>query len=167
MENTIQQKATDVQLLRKMIQDVNICMFTTTDNRGRIISRPMGTVHIDDEGNIWFFTNEYSEKIHELSKDNSVNLIYAHPGKNVYVNIKGSSKIIIDKNKMKEFWNPLLKAWFPDGLEDPKLCLLKVVTEEAYYWNSSSNKMLVFANMLKAIAKGEKYAEGVTGKLKL
>ncbi|ULQ51880.1 pyridoxamine 5'-phosphate oxidase family protein [Flavihumibacter fluvii] len=167
MEKTNNQTAANIQALSKMIHEVDICMFTTTDDKGSIASRPMGTVHIDDEANIWFFTNEYSEKIQEVSKDNSVNLIYAHPGKNIYLNIKGSCKIIIDKSKMKEFWNPLMKAWFPGGLDDPKLCLLKVMTEEAYYWNSSSNKMIVFANMLKAIAKGEKYEDGVMGKMKL
>jgi general stress protein 26 len=167
MEKTLQEKTTDTQNLTKMINEVNVCMFTTTDEKGMISSRPMGTVHIDDASNIWFFTNEYSEKIQEVSRDNSVNLIYSHPGKNIYINIKGSCKIIIDKAKMKEFWNPLLKAWFPGGLDDPKLCLLKVVTEEAYYWNSSSSKMFVFANMLKAIVKGEKYDEGEMGKIKL
>jgi general stress protein 26 len=167
MENTKQEVLQNVQHLARMINEVNVCMFTTTDDKGRISSRPMGTVHIDDENNIFFFTNEYSEKIQEVSKDNAVNLIYAHPGKNIYINISGTCKIIIDKAKMKEFWNPLLKAWFPGGLDDPKLCLLKVVTEDAFYWNSSSNKMIVFANMLKAIVKGEKYEEGEMGKIKL
>lgn len=167
MEVVKSEDVTNVQNLAKMINEVNVCMFTTTDDTGRISSRPMGTVQIDDDNNIWFFTNEYSEKIQEVSKDNSVNLIYAHPGKNIYINISGTCKIIIDKSKMTEFWNPLLKAWFPGGLDDPKLCLLKVVTEDAFYWNSSSNKMIVFANMLKAIVKGEKYAEGEMGKIKL
>jgi general stress protein 26 len=167
MEKTTNSTATNIQLLNKMINEVNVCMFTTSDDHGKISSRPMGTVHVDDDANIWFFTNEFSEKIQEVSKDNSVHLIYAHPGKNIYVNIKGSCNIIIDKSKMKDLWNPLMKAWFPAGLDDPKLCLLKVVSEEAFYWNSSANKMIVFANMLKAIAKGEKYADGEMGKIKL
>ncbi len=153
--------------IQSMINDVQVCMFTTVDERGKVSSRPMATVHVDEENNIWFFTNEFSEKIQEVSKDNQVNLIYAHPGKNTYLNISGICRIVIDKRTMKAHWNPLMKAWFPGGLDDPKLCMLKVLTEEASYWNNSSSKMVVFAGMFKAIVKGEQYKEGETGTLKL
>jgi general stress protein 26 len=127
----------------------------------------MSTVKIDDEGNAWFFTNEYSEKIQEVSGDNSVTLIYAHPGKNVYVSVRGSCTIIVNRKQIQELWNPLLKAWFPLGVDDPKLCLIKVTTEDAYFWNSHSSKMVVYFKMLKAIANKERYEEQDSGKLKL
>ena len=156
-----------VKKFRELVEDVNICMFTTLDDENNIFSRPMSTVKIDDDGNAWFFTNEYSEKIQEVSRDNTVNLIYAHPGKNVYVSVKGSCTIVLNKKQIQELWNPLLKAWFPLGIDDPKLCLIKVTTEDAHYWNSHSSKMVVYFKMLKAIANKEKYQEKDAGKLKL
>jgi len=156
-----------VKKFKELVDSVNICMFTTLDDANDIFSRPMSTVKIDDEGNAWFFTNEFSEKIQEVSRDNSVTLIYAHPGKNVYVSVKGSCTIILNKKQIEEFWNPLLKAWFPLGIDDPKLCLVKVTTEDAHYWNSHSSKMVVYFKMLKAIANKEKYEEKDAGKLKL
>lgn len=156
-----------VKKFKDLVESVNICMFTTIDDSNNIFSRPMSTVKIDDEGNAWFFTNEYSEKIQEVSRDNSVTLIYAHPGKNVYVSVRGSSTIILNKKQIQELWNPLLKAWFPLGMDDPKLCLVKVTTEDAHYWNSHSSKMVVYFKMLKAIANREKYEEQDAGKLKL
>jgi general stress protein 26 len=167
MEKITRQSDSKQADLIAMIRDVNVCMFTTSDDRGKLSSRPMSTAHIDEESNIWFFTNEYAEKVQDVSKDNSVNLIYAHPGKNTYINIKGYCKVLIDKDSMKALWNPLMKAWFPRGLDDPKLCLLKVVTEEASYWNNSAYKMQVLAGMLKAIVKGEKYEEDNMEKIKL
>ena len=68
---------------------------------------------------------------------------------------------------MEELWTPVLKAWFPDGIDDPKLCLVKVITEDAYYWNNNASKMASFFNMLTAIEKGEKYEEGESGRLQL
>lgn len=156
-----------IEKFKKLVSEVNICMFTTLDNDLKISSRPMSTVDVDAEGNAWFFTNEFSEKIQEVSKDNSVNLIYAHPGKNIYVNVKGSCAVIIDRKKMEELWQPSMKSWLPEGLDDPKICLVKVKTEEAFYWNTNSSKMGVFFQMLKAIAKGDSYKEGETGKLNL
>jgi general stress protein 26 len=156
-----------IQKFRDLAEVVNICMFTTIDNELNIMSRPMWTAEIDDEGNVWFFTNEFSEKIQEVSKDNLVNLIYSHPGKNIYLNAKGTCSVIIDRKKMEELWKPSMKTWFPNGLEDSKICLVKVVTENAYYWNTSSSKMSLFFQTIKALAKGEKYKEEETGKLNL
>lgn len=166
MKETLQ-SAEAIQKFKKLVEDVNVCMFTTQDDEARLFSRPMTTVQVDDEGNAWFFTNEYSEKINEVSKDNCVYLIYSHPGKNVFVTVRGTCSIILDKNKINELWNPLLKAWYPGGVDDPKLCLIKVETDEAYYWNSSSSKMLVYFKMLKAIANREQYKQAETGKLSL
>ncbi len=166
MESTsIKEEA--IRKFKQLIKDVSVCMFTTIDDQCNLFSRPMSTACVDDEGNAWFFTNEFSEKIQEVSKDNNVHLIYSHPGKNVYVSVKGSCTVILDKKKINELWNPLLKAWFPGGKDDPKLCLVKVITEEANYWNNNSGSMGVYFKMLKAIANREKYKEQDMGKLKL
>lgn len=57
-----------------------------------------------------------------------------------------------------------MKAWMPEGLDDPRLCLLKVITEDAHYWNSTSGKMNVFFNRLKG---REKLSGTTEGQLKL
>jgi len=156
-----------LEKLKELVKRGDICMFTTVDKESKINSRPLSTADVDDQGNIWFFTNEFSEKIHDLSNDNAVNLIYANPDRSTYLNIRGSCVVVLNREKNAELWNSVLKAWFPNGLDDPKLCLLKVMTEEAYYWNNSSSKMVVAFNILKAIVKKEKYDEGEEGKLSL
>jgi general stress protein 26 len=35
-----------------------------------------------------------------------------------------------------------MKAWFPDGLDDPDLALLRVHVEAAEYWDSPSSTMV-------------------------
>ena len=37
---------------------------------------------------------------------------------------------------MKELWSPVYKAYFPEGLDDPALRLLKVNVHKAEYWES-------------------------------
>jgi general stress protein 26 len=127
----------------------------------------MFTSSIDDEGNIWFFTNEFSEKINEVSKDNIVHLIYSHPVKNIYINVKGSCSLVIDRRKMEELWDSKIESWFPEGLEDPRICLIKVSTETAHFWNHSSSKMGLIFQMIRSIAKGDNYKETEKGKLDL
>jgi general stress protein 26 len=156
-----------IQKFKTLVEDVNICMFTTIDEGHNISSRPMFTTSIDEEGNVWFFTNEFSEKINEVSKDNLVHLIYSHPAKNIYVDVKGTCTLVIDHKKMEELWEPALKNWFPEGLQDPKICLVKVSTEQAHFWNHASSKMGLLFHMIKSITKGDEYKETEKGKLDL
>ena len=156
-----------IKKLKELVDEVSICMFTTLDDENNLSSRPMYTSSVDEDGNIWFFTNEFSEKISELSKDNLVHLIYSHPVKNVYVDVKGTCSVIIDKTKMEELWDSKLQSWFPEGLDDARLCLVKVTTETAYFWNHSSSKMGMLFHMIRSITKGDKYKESERGKLDL
>ncbi len=154
-----------VNKLKELVKDVKVCMFATINPDHTLFSRPMHTIEIDNEGNIWFFTNDQSAKVDDVSKENTVYLMYSHPGHNNYVHVKGNALVVDDQQKIKELWSPAVKAWFPGGENDPALCLLKVETQEASYWDGASNKFVVFYNMLKAIAKGEKADNGQFGEL--
>lgn len=167
IEETKLQDREAIEKFRDLVKDVTICMFTTMDENNDLTSRPMFTSDVDDEGNVWFFTNEFSEKINEVSKDNLVHLIYSHPVKNIYVDVKGTCSLIIDRKKMEELWDPALKNWFPQELEDSKICLIKVATETAHFWNHSSSKMGLLFGMIRSITKGDKYKETEKGKLDL
>jgi general stress protein 26 len=153
-----------VTKFKELVNSVHTCMFTTIDDNVQLFSRPMATVHVDDEGNAWFFTNEFSEKVHEISKDNTVYLIYSHPKHNTYVTVKGTCTVVLDRAKMRELWKPSMKSWLPLGIDDPKVCLLKVNTEDAHYWNSTTGKMALFFNRLKG---REKLGGTKEGQLKL
>jgi general stress protein 26 len=156
-----------IEKFRDLANAVNICMFTTIDNDHRVTSRPMFTSSVDEEGNVWFFTDEFSEKINEVSKDNIVHLIYAHPAKNIYLDVEGTCTLVIDRHKMEELWDPELKTWFPGGPEDPKVCLIKVSTETAYFWNHDSSKMGLLFQFFRSLSKGDQYRETEKGKLTL
>lgn len=150
---------------KQLVKDVNVCMFTTIDEQQQLSSRPMFTSQVDNDGDVWFFTNEFSEKVGAVSRDNLVHLIYAHPVKNIYIDGKGTCSLVIDRKKMEALWDESLKQWFPQGPEDPKLCLIKVTLQSAHFWNQSTSKMGLMFQMIRSIAKGDKYQETEKGKL--
>jgi general stress protein 26 len=164
MENNDQSEE-QLQKLREKIESIQTGMLTTIDLHGRLRSRPMASVRMDELGSLWFFTNEFSGKVHEIIQNNHVNVAYANPGKSNYVSVTGEAEVITDKEKMKELWNPVMKAWFPGGLDDEKLSLLKVNITMAEYWDSSASGMVKLYHIAKAILKGEMYDEGKHGKL--
>ncbi len=145
----------NIAILQEMAEKVRICMFNTIDADGNFSSRPMGTAKIEDDGSIWFFTNEYSLKTKEISKDNEVNLGYSDPANNTYIYVNGKAELVDDQARKEAYFSPAIKAWFPEGADDPNLILIKVEPSAAEYWDASASKMVVAFKMIKAIVTGD------------
>lgn len=145
-----------VEKLRELVKSINICLFCTqlkTDDGSTCV--PMSAQEVDDQGNIWFFSPINSDKNKDIEKDKQVQLFFSHPEKSSYLVVNGEAEIIIDRNKIEELWNPLVKTWFKEGKDDPNLSLIKVKTSNAYYWDTNGNKMLNFFKMIVSVATGK------------
>lgn len=156
-----------LEKVKDLIEDIDINFFTTKEANGKLRGRPMSTAKVEEDGSLWFFTNEYSGKVAEISHNNEVYLTYASQGSSKYLVVHGNAELSDDKAKMEELWTPTMKVWFPDGLEDPKILLIKVTPTEAEYWESASNKIMMVYGMAKALLTGEKYEEGKHGKVSM
>lgn len=158
----------NVKKLIEMVKGARICMLLTNEQNAENLSgRPMGINKIDDDGTMWFFTKASSEKVYEIQKSKNVSIAITNESSNNYLMIHGTATLVSDKSKMKELWGSIMKAWFPLGLDDPDMTLIKVIPSEVNYWDSSSSKMVVLFNMLKAIVTGKEYAEGEHGIINL
>ncbi|HEY0898362.1 MAG TPA: pyridoxamine 5'-phosphate oxidase family protein [Sphingobacteriaceae bacterium] len=155
-----------LEKLKELAENVKVCMLCTK-HRDHLDSKPMSTISVDEAGDIWFFTEEFTEKVEQVEKDPQVCLAYSDPSKNSYLSVTGTASVINDKSKMEQLWNPILKAWFPQGLETPGIALLKVTPAHAEYWDSSSNKMVNFYKIIKAAVGGDKFDGGEHGKITL
>jgi len=155
-----------IEKLKSLTEGIDFCMLTTI-NGGQLRSRPMSTQEFGEGGELWFFTSDDTHKVDEIEADNRVNAAYSKPDDNVYVSVSGRASIVKDREKMEELWNPILKAWFPDGLEDPTLCLLKVSVEEAEYWDSPNSTIVQLVGFVKALVTGQQADGGDHGKVNL
>jgi len=157
-----------VEKLVELVKDVKIAMLITNAKAaGNLSGRPMGVNKIDDDGTMWFFTKASSHKVDELAENNQVSVAIQDQDKGVYLMINGSAELSFDKTKMEKLWNPIMKVWFADGLEDPDMALIKVTPTEANYWDSSANAVVVVFNMLKAVVTGKAYSAGEHGSISL
>lgn len=141
--------------LKDLIDDIKIASLVTMEPDGTLRGRPMATQEMDKEAELWFFTNDYSALADSVLLQPQVCLSYAAPDKNRYVSVSGSAELVCDPDKIKELWKPIFKAWFPQGIDDPDLALLRVDVVSAQYWDGTSNKLIQLFGMLKAIATGE------------
>ena len=150
----------DLEKLAVMIKDIKFTMLSTVTTDGSIHSRPMATQNIDVksfDGTLWFFSKKNSFKNSDIQSEQHVNLAYANPDKQQYVSVSGRARVSTDKTKMKELWNPLLKAWFPEGLEDPELSLIGVEIDSAELWDSPPSKVIQMAGFVKSAVTGKPY----------
>lgn len=155
-----------IEKLNELIKDVQFAMLTTNDG-GVLRSRPMQTQDFDFDGDLWFFTSSETHKAEEIERDSRVNVAYAAPNDNTYVSVSGTASIIKDQEKIDEYWNEALKAWFPEGKDAPDLVLLKVAVEQAEYWDAPSSTVAQALGFLKALATGEKADVGENEKITL
>jgi general stress protein 26 len=153
----------DFEKLFKLIEGIDYCMLATEDEDGSIRSRPMATQKDYNDQDLYFFTKKNSGKCVEIQNESDVNLAYAHPAKQHYVSVSGRAELIEDKAKMEKLWNPAYKAWFPDGLEDPEIALIKVSIQKAEYWDSHSSPVVHLIGVAKAMLTGQQYKPGDHG----
>jgi general stress protein 26 len=128
--------------LKALIDDIAVAMVVTVSVEGSLRSRPMLTQQVRDEGELWFFTSEDSETAHDLAEERAVNVAYSDPERNRFVSITGQATLLHDETKLGELWDPALTRYFPQGLDDPHLTLMRVRIEFADYWDVPSSRMV-------------------------
>jgi general stress protein 26 len=153
--------------LFEMIKDIRVAMLATVDNDGTLRSRPMANRQVDRfDGVLYFFTRASSHKILEVQDTDAVNLAYASPEKQTYVSVSGRAALLRDRTIARQLWSSELKTWFPQGLDDPDLALLRVDVEKAEYWDAPSSTMLHLFGKAKAALTGKASEGGDNKKLK-
>lgn len=165
VQNISRQEAN--QKIKELAKKADVCLFTTNLTRLPLTCRPMSTRDVDDNGSIWFFSREGSNKNLEIAADNRVQLFYSNFSSSEYMSLYGTVTIIKDRAKAKELWSAIAKTWFNEGYDDPELTLLKVEPEEGYYWDTKDGKVISLLKLVAGAITGKELEVGVEGKLKV
>lgn len=138
-----------LQKMRQLIDVPKIVMMATRLDKIPFSICPMILIQMDEQGDLWYFAAKNSDHFKDIEYDNRVQVIYTNEHEQKYISIFGNATHIIDPKKVEELWSPILKTWF-EGKDDPKLALLNINMENAYYWESTQNKLVSFFNMGKS-----------------
>ncbi len=166
MSNTEQNEG--VQKIAQMIKNMDFGMLTTTDDDGTLRSRPMSTNgNVEFDGDVYFFTYGHTHKVLEAQHSPQVNVAFSDPKNQNYVSLSGTASLIRDKAKMTELWQPQLKAWFPKGLDEPDIALLKVSAHKAEYWDAPSSFVAHAIGLVQTLVSGKPANVGENEKVSL
>jgi general stress protein 26 len=153
---------------RNLLKNFRGCMMTT-ESTGDIHTRPMwlqGKPE-DFDGTLWFFADNQSHKMGEVTGGRLVSLIFQSDNDSAYLQLIGVCHQIDDHARMKELYTPLIKTWFPKGLDDPRLTLLRFDASHGHFWDSPGGMLQVLAAFTKSIVTGDSGRGGESGDLSL
>lgn len=144
----------------------NTCFFCTNITTGKAFSvRPMSAQKIDEEGNFWFLSANDSHKNADIQKDNKVQLLFQGSAHSDFLSIYGTASISTNKQLIKELWEPIIKTWFTGGVDDPRITVIKVETEQGYYWDNKHGNAVAFAKMAAGALIGKTLDDSIEGNL--
>lgn len=147
----------DLRTIGEIIDDAQVCMLTTHDEKDGLCSRPMQTLEVDRSGHLWFFTSTGSHIISEIRHNPKVNITYAS-GKNKFVSASGKAYEVYDRNRMRNYWTPMMKTWFPLGLESTDLVLLRIELLNVEYWDAPSSPVVRIVGFFQALSGSPTYS---------
>ena len=157
------------ETLWRLVKDIRFAMFTTVHASGHLHSRPMTTQNksIDETDSLWFFMSRHASPVVELEAESRVNVVYADPDKDSYVSVSGEATVIDDLEKKKELWTKLTEAWFPGGVNDPNLTLVRVKISHAHYWDVDTSQIIQLYKMAEAVITGVQPKMGKEGEVRI
>lgn len=156
-----------IKKIRELVKKSETCFFCTDINERGLHTRPMSVQKVDEQGNLWFLSADDSHKNQEIKQDGWVQLFFqasAHAG---FLTVAGQALISKDQNIIDELWEPLLKTWFTEGKEDPRITVIKVMPKEGYYWDNKHGNAVAFVKMIAGAAMGKTLDDSIEGQIRV
>jgi general stress protein 26 len=152
--------------IKKLVGKGSTCFFCTNIQTGKAFeTRPMSVQKVDDNGCLWFLSADDSHKNIEILDDPNVQLLFKGSDYSDFLSIYGIANVSKNKEKIKELWEPILKTWFTDGVDDSRITVIKIEPLEGYYWDTKNNMLVGLIKRLAGAATGKTMDDSIEGNL--
>jgi general stress protein 26 len=140
--------AESINKVTDIINDSHIGMFTTINEEGALVSRPLAVQEVKDDGDMWFFTSANSSQVAHIRANPAVNVAFGQ--RTEWVSVAGTAEVVTDRQLIHDKWNQVVEAWFPDGPDTPEVVLLHVDSDSAEYWTSPGGTAATVLQWIKS-----------------
>lgn len=155
-----------IDRLKDVIKKTQTCFFHTRSGQGPSAgTRPMNVRQVDDAGHLWFLSAVDSHKNAELSVESSVDLFFQGSEHSDFLHLVGRATISRDRARIDDLWEPILKTWFTEGKDDPRITVIEVTPVDGYYWDNKHGNVVAGAKMLLGAALGKTLDDSIEGRL--
>jgi len=154
--------------MKELVEKANTCFFCTRIKSNESFStRPMSVQKIDDNGNLWFLSAADSTKNAEIKADPSAQLLFQGSHYSDFLTLYGTASISKNKKKIEELWQPIIKTWFTEGKDDPRITVIKFVPADGYYWDTRHAQVVGLIKRLVGAVIGKTMDDSIEGEIKL
>ncbi|MCD4826923.1 MAG: pyridoxamine 5'-phosphate oxidase family protein [Acholeplasmataceae bacterium] len=130
------QRIKEIETRANELVDSSIIMFVTSINeKGYPRTCCVNKLHSKGFRDIYFVTSKRSEKqgkAKHFETNTKSSICFRHEGDSL--TMVGDVELIINKTEMQVLWNENDKAFFPKGIDDPKIRFFHFHTLEATFW---------------------------------
>ncbi|RZL14168.1 MAG: general stress protein [Hymenobacter sp.] len=155
-----------INKMQELAEKTNTCFFSTRLRSSEVpVTRPMAVQEVDDQGHFWFLSANDSHKNQEIQQDASVQLLFQGSAQSDFLSVVGTATISTDHARIKELWNPILKAWFTEGENDPRLTAVEVTPQEGYYWDNKHGNAVASVKIAISALIGKTLDDSIEGTL--
>jgi general stress protein 26 len=139
--------------------------FMVTVADGNFTARPIGVVgdHEKFDGTLWFITDKRSRKVNAIEHGAMTTLLFQNDKEGSYLHLTGRAAVVDDRARLEELYTTLQRTWFPKGLDDPDITLVKFEVDEGNYWDSHDSYLRLAVAFAKSIVTGEPGKSGNAG----
>lgn len=155
-----------IEKMRELVGKAETCFFCTEKRTaGSSGTRPMSVQEVDEAGNLWFLSADDSHKNEELATDPSVTLYFQGSAHSDFLVLYGKASLSRDQAKIDQLWEPVIKTWFTEGKDDPRITVIKVAPRDGYYWDTKHGTAVAGVKMLVGAAIGKTLDDSIEGRL--
>ena len=157
-----------VAKVRELLPSFRAAMFVTGVTSGHALhSRPLALQGDRSVfgGTLWFFADDRSPKVYELAVDTTISLFFQNDSDCKYLQLDGTASLSKEIAKMRELYTPALKTWFPDGLDDEHLVLIRFDARNGAFWESPGGVLQLAAAYATSLVTGKPGKAGTAGTL--
>ena len=155
-----------IEQVRTIVEKAETCFFCSkTSVEGSSGARPMNVREVDEAGSLWFLSAVDSHLNQELAIDPSVTLYLQGSPHSDFLQIKGRATITTDKARITKLWHPIINTWFTEGVDDPRITVIKVTPTDGFYWDTKHGNFVSGVKMLLGAMVGQTLDDSIEGKL--
>ena len=155
-----------VERIQRVADKAKTCFFCTSITTGDTDGcRPMNVREVDEEGNLWFLSADDSHTNQEISINPAVHLFFQGSAHSDFLHLRGHATISRDKAKIKELWEPMIKTWFTEGMDDPRITVIKVTPSTGYYWDNKHGNLIAGIKIMVGALVGKTLDDSIEGKV--
>ncbi|MCB0343131.1 MAG: pyridoxamine 5'-phosphate oxidase family protein [Pseudobdellovibrionaceae bacterium] len=126
----------NLMVLKQFIESNEVGILAVQNCDGGLSSYPLVIRCFELDGSLWFFINATGKMAECLRKNPRVSFHIQDQVRHVSLSLEGTAGLVQDTLRAYRYWEPRFRAWFPYGVQDKDLRLLRISVERAHLWEA-------------------------------